>query len=198
MRRIRPSRARRQRGRLRLRPRRPRSTRLARALEAPDARPAVRSALFDAACRHDPRRHGAQYPGARMRVPLGVSRPAGRVDDGPAALRSQAYIDEVALPRLRRFVADPKIETCVEVDVPGLDAEPGSPAETLACKLAAPTGRWRFPTRPKRGNSSAPACRRSSAARARSTRRTSPTSSSSFRRSTPASASCAAGGELAR
>ncbi len=48
----------------------------------------------------------------------------------------QSYIDEVALPRLTRFVAGPKVETIVEVDVPGLDAEPGSPAETLACKLA--------------------------------------------------------------
>jgi acetylornithine deacetylase len=48
----------------------------------------------------------------------------------------QAFIDEVAAPRLRRFVDDPKVETIIEVDVPGLDAEPGSPAETLACKLA--------------------------------------------------------------
>jgi acetylornithine deacetylase len=48
----------------------------------------------------------------------------------------QAFIDEVAAPRLKRFVADPKIETRVEFDVPGLDVEPGSPAETLACKLA--------------------------------------------------------------
>jgi acetylornithine deacetylase len=48
----------------------------------------------------------------------------------------QGFIDEVAAPRLKRFVADPKIETRVEYDVPGLDAEAGSPAETLACKLA--------------------------------------------------------------
>jgi acetylornithine deacetylase len=47
----------------------------------------------------------------------------------------QSYIDEVALPRLTRFVAGPKVETIVEVDVPGLDAEPGSQAETLALKL---------------------------------------------------------------
>jgi acetylornithine deacetylase len=54
-----------------------------------------------------------------------------------AALRHvETYVDEIALPRLRRFVGDPKIETIVAVDVPGLDAEPGSPAETLACKLA--------------------------------------------------------------
>jgi acetylornithine deacetylase len=49
--------------------------------------------------------------------------------------RLQAYIDAVALPRLRRFVPDPKVETIVEVDVPGLAAEPGSVAETLALKL---------------------------------------------------------------
>jgi acetylornithine deacetylase len=48
----------------------------------------------------------------------------------------QAYVDAVALPRLRRFVDDPKIETFVEADIPGLDAQAGSVAETLACKLA--------------------------------------------------------------
>jgi acetylornithine deacetylase len=47
----------------------------------------------------------------------------------------QSYIDETALPRLTRFVAGPKVETIVEVDVPGLEAEPGSQAETLALKL---------------------------------------------------------------
>jgi acetylornithine deacetylase len=52
-----------------------------------------------------------------------------------ALSRLQTYIDDVALPRLRRFVPDPKVETIVEVDVPGLDAEPGSRAETLALKL---------------------------------------------------------------
>jgi acetylornithine deacetylase len=47
----------------------------------------------------------------------------------------QSYVDEVVLPRLTRFVAGPKVETITEVDVPGLNAEPGSPAETLALKL---------------------------------------------------------------
>jgi acetylornithine deacetylase len=47
----------------------------------------------------------------------------------------ETFVDEVALPRLARFVAGPKIETIVEVDVPGLNAEPGSQAETLALKL---------------------------------------------------------------
>ncbi|MGA2043091.1 MAG: acetylornithine deacetylase [Roseiarcus sp.] len=52
----------------------------------------------------------------------------------------EAFVDAVALPRLRRFVADPTIETLVEVDVPGLIAEPGSPARTLACRLARSNG----------------------------------------------------------
>jgi acetylornithine deacetylase len=47
----------------------------------------------------------------------------------------QSYIDSVASPRLTRFVAGPKVETIVEVDVPGLDAEPGSLAESLAFRL---------------------------------------------------------------
>jgi acetylornithine deacetylase len=47
----------------------------------------------------------------------------------------EAYIAEVALPRLTRFVTGPKVETIVEVDVPGLAATPGSAAETLALKL---------------------------------------------------------------
>jgi acetylornithine deacetylase len=49
--------------------------------------------------------------------------------------RVQAFIDEVALPRLTRFVSGPKVDTIVEVDVPGLGAIPGSQAETLALKL---------------------------------------------------------------
>ena len=47
----------------------------------------------------------------------------------------QSYIDEVATPRLTRFVQGPKVETIVEVDVPGLIAEPDSVAQTLALKL---------------------------------------------------------------
>ena len=47
----------------------------------------------------------------------------------------QSYIDAVALPRLTRFVAGPKVETIVEADVPSLAADPGSNAETLALKL---------------------------------------------------------------
>jgi acetylornithine deacetylase len=47
----------------------------------------------------------------------------------------EAYVDAVALPRLTRFVLGPKVETIVEADVPGLGADPGSDAETLALKL---------------------------------------------------------------
>ncbi len=49
--------------------------------------------------------------------------------------RVQKFIDEVALPRLRRFVPHPTIETRMEVDVPGLAAESGSTAATLALAL---------------------------------------------------------------
>ena len=52
------------------------------------ARPALHAALFNASRRHDPGRDGAQHPGAGMRVPLGVSRPARRLDrlgDGQGA-----------------------------------------------------------------------------------------------------------------
>jgi len=52
----------------------------------------------------------------------------------------EAFIDAVALPRLRRFVSDPTIATTLEVDVPPLAAEPGSPAETLALRLAGSNG----------------------------------------------------------
>jgi acetylornithine deacetylase len=55
---------------------------------------------------------------------------------GMAALRRvEDYVEKVALPRLTRHVQGPTIETVVEVDIPGLAAEPGSAAETLALKL---------------------------------------------------------------
>ena len=47
----------------------------------------------------------------------------------------QSFIDNVALPRLTRFTGSASIETSIEVDVPGLEARPGSAAETLALKL---------------------------------------------------------------
>jgi acetylornithine deacetylase len=52
-----------------------------------------------------------------------------------ALAKVQGFVDAVALPRLTRFVAGPAIATEIEVDVPPLAAEPGSPAETLALRL---------------------------------------------------------------
>ncbi|VTZ24614.1 Acetylornithine deacetylase [Methylocella tundrae] len=48
----------------------------------------------------------------------------------------ESYIARVAQPKLRRHAKDAFIETCSEVEVPGLSPEPGSHAETLALKLA--------------------------------------------------------------
>jgi acetylornithine deacetylase len=47
----------------------------------------------------------------------------------------QAYVDEVALPRLTRFVNGPTIETAMEVDVPGLAAGDNDQAASLALRL---------------------------------------------------------------
>ncbi|HLY00022.1 MAG TPA: acetylornithine deacetylase [Roseiarcus sp.] len=52
-----------------------------------------------------------------------------------AAAKVQAFVDEVATPRLARFVSDPSILTTMEVDVPPLAAEPGSAAEAFALRL---------------------------------------------------------------
>src|ERR1700734_4097338 len=52
-----------------------------------------------------------------------------------ALTKVQAFVDEVATPRLTRFVSGPSIATTIEVDVPPLAADAGSAAETLALKL---------------------------------------------------------------
>jgi acetylornithine deacetylase len=52
-----------------------------------------------------------------------------------AAAKVQTFIDEVALPRLTRFVSGPTIETIMEVDVPGLAAQPDNAAASLALRL---------------------------------------------------------------
>jgi acetylornithine deacetylase len=52
-----------------------------------------------------------------------------------AMAKVQAFVDEVATPRLTRFVSGPSIATTMEVDVPPLAADPGSAAETLALRL---------------------------------------------------------------
>ena len=57
------------------------------------------------------------------------------VPTASALAKVQAFVDAVALPRLRRFVAGPTIATEIEVDAPPLAGEPGSSAETLALRL---------------------------------------------------------------
>lgn len=52
-----------------------------------------------------------------------------------ALRRLEDYVASTVLPRLRRYAPDARIETVTEVEVPGLAAEPGSVAETLALKL---------------------------------------------------------------
>jgi acetylornithine deacetylase len=57
------------------------------------------------------------------------------VTTASAMAKVQAYVDEVATPRLTRFVSGPAIETTMETDVPPLAASPGSAAEVLALRL---------------------------------------------------------------
>jgi acetylornithine deacetylase len=57
------------------------------------------------------------------------------VKTASALAQVQAFVDQVALPRLTRYVTGPTIETEIEVDVPPLAAAPGSAAETLALRL---------------------------------------------------------------
>ncbi|MBV8795329.1 MAG: acetylornithine deacetylase [Hyphomicrobiales bacterium] len=52
-----------------------------------------------------------------------------------ALAKVQAFVDEVATPRLTRFVKGPSITTTIEVDVPPLAAKAGSAAEALALRL---------------------------------------------------------------
>ncbi|HEY1941786.1 MAG TPA: acetylornithine deacetylase [Roseiarcus sp.] len=57
------------------------------------------------------------------------------VPSAEAAGMVQAFVDDVALPRLIRFVSGPKIETFLDVDVPGLAAKDNDAAATLALRL---------------------------------------------------------------
>jgi acetylornithine deacetylase len=52
-----------------------------------------------------------------------------------ALRRLEQHAREVVLPHLRRFAPEASVETIVEVEVPGLGAQNGSAAETLALKL---------------------------------------------------------------
>ena len=186
------ARARRQRGGDRLRHRQRNRPSGARLRGAREARSAIRSALFDLARRHDPWRNRAQHPGARMRVPLGVPRPAGRRHrhrggDG-AGLRR----------RSRAAAADPLRQRAEHRDDDGSRRartrrrKAPTTAATLALRLTRSNHhRSPCPSPPKPDISSAPACRPSSAAPARSIRPTSPTNSSPPRNFRPASPSCA-------
>ncbi len=59
---------------------------------------------------------------------------------GMRAKEAMAEVDDFvaaqALPRLRRYRREPTVETVMDVDVPGLAAEAGSSAATLALRLA--------------------------------------------------------------
>jgi acetylornithine deacetylase len=57
------------------------------------------------------------------------------VPTAEAAAKVQAFVDDVALPRLTRFVSGPTIETIMEVDVPSLAAQADNAAASLALRL---------------------------------------------------------------
>jgi acetylornithine deacetylase len=57
------------------------------------------------------------------------------VSTAEAAAKVQAFVDDVALPRLTRFVSGPTIETIMEVDVPALAAQADNAAASLALRL---------------------------------------------------------------
>ncbi len=57
-------------------------------------------------------------------------------DEREAIRMLEAFAEASVLPRLRAHGWPASVETVIEVDVPGLAPEPGSPAETLALRLA--------------------------------------------------------------
>jgi acetylornithine deacetylase len=59
--------------------------------------------------------------------------------------RLDRFVQETALRRLNRFGEFGRIETRLEVSVPGLAPEPGSSAETLALRLAGRNRTWTVP-----------------------------------------------------
>ncbi|MDJ1158009.1 acetylornithine deacetylase [Chelatococcus sp. SYSU_G07232] len=58
------------------------------------------------------------------------------LDESEIPARFAHFADSVVLPKMRRTAPDARIETRIEVSVPGLAPEPGSTAETLALRLA--------------------------------------------------------------
>ncbi len=57
------------------------------------------------------------------------------VDQSRALRHLEDFADRVVRPKLTRYAADARIETESDVEVPGLAADPGSPAEVLAKRL---------------------------------------------------------------
>ena len=53
-----------------------------------------------------------------------------------AIVAFRAFAEATALPHLNRYVDGGRIDTVVEIEVPGLQAEPGSEAERLVMRLA--------------------------------------------------------------
>ena len=163
--------------------------RLAREYEEGHARPALHPALLDDPCRHDSRRDRAQHPGAGMRVQLGVSRPSWR-NDGLGArkgsgLRRRSRLAEADALRVRTLRSRPRSRSTFPRSPP----TPARRPKRWRCDLPAPTARSPSRSRPRPVTFRAPACRPSSAGRARSiwptsltnswTRRSSPRASSS-------------------
>jgi acetylornithine deacetylase len=58
------------------------------------------------------------------------------LDEAEIPRRLDAFVEAEVLPRLRRFGGTAEVRTEVEIVVPGLAPEPGSPAEALAMRLA--------------------------------------------------------------
>ena len=58
------------------------------------------------------------------------------VDQKLAIRHLETYVEREVLPKLRRYTVRPTIETEANIEVPALAAAPGSPAESLAKRLA--------------------------------------------------------------
>ena len=128
----------------------------ARAGEQARPRRALRSRLFDLSRRPDPRRDGAQHSGARMRHRLGVPRPAEPCRRRRRARQVQRFIDETALPRLRRHRPEPDHRDDHGRRRAGARRPSRArPPRRWRCGSRAPMRRSRSPTRRKPGISSA-------------------------------------------
>ena len=97
---------------------------------------ALRPALFDGIGRHHFRRHSAQYSGQGMRLQLGNQGLAGSRCRSNRKKRFFAFSETIERERLNRFGDYGRIETSIDVHVPGLAPVPGSEAESLALHAA--------------------------------------------------------------